>query len=354
MRRARSFLTLAALAAVGVGLVGQAAAAETDAWAASRLGKTRLGETWMGASLAREDLRGQVVLLEFWGYRCPPCIASIPHMTKLDRQYGRHGLVVIGAHAQGDKGEAKTEAIAIARKRGASYTIMSRAHVPEANFRGIPHVFVFDHTGKVVYEGHPMDKQMDRTIVAALKRRPHPILGEMKYRELRAAASEVKAGRLGQAWKLCAARKDAEGPAGEEARFLLGRLDRHAQRVLTRTEGCRKDSPGECMEMLTELRKQYAGSPHGDAAAKRLEALGAEKEFQVDLKAERMLRPIERAVGKIPPRPDDRAAQSSWKRRYGSAARQIKGRVESMKKQYPDSQFTQKAEELLARLTGKG
>ena len=348
----RRQVQMAALAA-GLCLAGAACwGAEADAWEQSRLGRTRLGQTWMGEELTKDDLRGQVVLMEFWGYRCPPCIASIPHIAKLNTKYGRYGLVVIGSHAQGERGEAKAQAMAIARSRGANYTITSFCRVPEANFRGIPHVFVFDHTGRVVFEGHPFDKRMERAIVAALKRRPHPVLGDMKYTALRGAAAKVKSGKLGEAWKECSVKKDADGQAGKEASYLLARLEAHAKRLAEKAERCRTTSPARCVELLKKLQRLYAGTPYGRKAAEKLQALSAEKAFQAELKAEREYRAIARAAGRIPPCPSNQAARATWARRFGSAAKRIKARVGRLKKQYPDSQFAARAEMLLRELLG--
>ena len=36
-----------------------------------------------GPKITDKDLRGKVVLIEFWGLNCPPCRASLPHMQEL-------------------------------------------------------------------------------------------------------------------------------------------------------------------------------------------------------------------------------------------------------------------------------
>ena len=54
------------------------------------------------------DLEGKVVLLDFWGLWCPPCITALPALNKLDATFGDRGLVVIGVHtpAKADQLEA--------------------------------------------------------------------------------------------------------------------------------------------------------------------------------------------------------------------------------------------------------
>jgi thiol-disulfide isomerase/thioredoxin/Leucine-rich repeat (LRR) protein len=50
-----------------------------------------------GATL--EDFRGKVVLIDFWGTWCGPCIAQLPEIRRLHDAYGDRGLVVIGVHS---------------------------------------------------------------------------------------------------------------------------------------------------------------------------------------------------------------------------------------------------------------
>jgi thiol-disulfide isomerase/thioredoxin len=44
------------------------------------------------------DLRGKVVLLDFWGTWCGPCVAEIPKLIDLHEKYHDKGLVIIGIH----------------------------------------------------------------------------------------------------------------------------------------------------------------------------------------------------------------------------------------------------------------
>jgi len=342
-----------AFCACGAPAAEKSPTSQPDAWAASRLGRTRLGDVWMGPAITQDDLRGQVVLLEFWGYRCPPCIASIPHLAKLQAQGASRGLVVIGAHAQGATDAIKARALAIAKAKGANYTILSYARVPDAKFRAIPRVFVFDHRGEVVFEGLP-NKKMDEAVVAAVKRRPHPLLGEMKYTAMAAAAQKVRAGRLGAAWTECKAKAGAEGAAGKEATFLLANLDRHAGRLAEQAETAQTESPAQCLALLTRLKREFAGAPPAAEADKKLKGLAKDKAFQTERKAERPYGIIARAAAQVPPCPTDAEAKAAWIRRYGAGARQIKARVEALKKQFPETRAAEKADKLLIDILGEG
>ncbi|QIK96308.1 redoxin domain-containing protein [Sphingomonas sp. HDW15A] len=50
------------------------------------------------APLTREQLRGKVVLVDFWTYSCINCIRTIPHVRAWAERYSRDGLVVLGVH----------------------------------------------------------------------------------------------------------------------------------------------------------------------------------------------------------------------------------------------------------------
>jgi thiol-disulfide isomerase/thioredoxin len=53
-------------------------------------------------------LKGKVVLLDFWASWCAPCIASMPAIAKLQRDYARKGLVVLGITLDDDSAKLKS------------------------------------------------------------------------------------------------------------------------------------------------------------------------------------------------------------------------------------------------------
>jgi len=54
-------------------------------------------EAWVnGEPLTDSDLKGKVVLLDFWSIWCGPCIATFPHLREWHEKYAEKGLVIIG------------------------------------------------------------------------------------------------------------------------------------------------------------------------------------------------------------------------------------------------------------------
>lgn len=58
------------------------------------------GQVWLNSPpLKLRELRGRVVLVDFWDFTCINCIRTLPYVKEWDRRYKSSGLVVIGVHA---------------------------------------------------------------------------------------------------------------------------------------------------------------------------------------------------------------------------------------------------------------
>jgi thiol-disulfide isomerase/thioredoxin len=95
-------ITTVAVGSVGFGW--QAQRQESSAFSKDpQLGKPAPdwnNESWLNSKgpLRLHDLKGRVVLLNFWVYTCYNCTNTVPSLVDFDRKYRDHGLTIVGIH----------------------------------------------------------------------------------------------------------------------------------------------------------------------------------------------------------------------------------------------------------------
>jgi peroxiredoxin len=110
------------------------------------------GKTWTFA-----DLRGKVVLVNFWATWCPPCRKEMPDLETLYGRFRSEGLVVLGIS---DEEAAKVEPFI--RERKVSFPVLldpGRKVNDLFVVQGIPKTFVYDRQGKLVAQSIDMRTQ---------------------------------------------------------------------------------------------------------------------------------------------------------------------------------------------------
>ena len=65
---------------------------------------------WINSpALTMEELRGQVVLIDFWTYTCVNCIRTLPYLKEWHSKYADKGLTIVGVHTPEFEFEKVTE-----------------------------------------------------------------------------------------------------------------------------------------------------------------------------------------------------------------------------------------------------
>jgi thiol-disulfide isomerase/thioredoxin len=121
-------------------------------------------EKWVKGEPITGFEKGRTYVVEFWATWCGPCIASMPHLTELQKQYKDKGLTIIGVTSQDPNNTLEAvEEMVKDKGDGMGYTVAwdkdrdtSGAFMKASGQRGIPCSFVVDGQGKIAYIGHPM------------------------------------------------------------------------------------------------------------------------------------------------------------------------------------------------------
>ena len=102
-----------------------------------------------GKTVSFSDLKGKVVLVNFWATWCPPCRAEIPDLVALQDKY-RDKLVVLGISEDEDATPQAVKAFGVEQKM--NYPIIMKTPELAKIFKGVsalPTTFVIDPEGKI-------------------------------------------------------------------------------------------------------------------------------------------------------------------------------------------------------------
>ena len=131
--------------------------------------------TWFNSKpLSMADLRGKVVLVDFWTYGCVNCVNTLPHVTDLYAKYKDKGLVVVGVHTPEFPFERSASNVQAALKRhGITYPVAQDNDSKTWNaYRNQywPAQYIIDQSGKIVFQhaGEGSYDQIDRTVAKLL------------------------------------------------------------------------------------------------------------------------------------------------------------------------------------------
>ena len=126
-----------------------------------------------------DNLKGKVVLVEFWGTHCPPCLMSIPHYIDLTKKYkGKVEMLAVEVQMT-----PKAQLAQFVKEKGINYNIFTQAEnqnfvrylATRAGWRGaIPYLLIFDTKGNVVTikRGMVSEEYVENVVKFALNPKP--------------------------------------------------------------------------------------------------------------------------------------------------------------------------------------
>jgi cytochrome c biogenesis protein CcmG/thiol:disulfide interchange protein DsbE len=124
---------------------------------------------WINSEVKPADMKGKIIVVDYWATWCGQCIASIPHNNKVAKHYADKGVLVIGACGGG--GEEKLEATA--KQHGIEYPAakVSEKSTEAWHVQWWPTYAVVDRNGNIRAIGIKPD-YVEQVVDALLKEQP--------------------------------------------------------------------------------------------------------------------------------------------------------------------------------------
>jgi thiol-disulfide isomerase/thioredoxin len=120
-----------------------------------------------GDSLSLSDLRGNVVLIDFFYQSCYPCMQALPAMEQLHEKYKGQPVRIIGIDPFDKPEDGIAEFLA---RRGVTYTVLLNGKNVSKAYRvsGYPTIYLIDKDGKVAGTqygfGEGVEEKLDKKI----------------------------------------------------------------------------------------------------------------------------------------------------------------------------------------------
>jgi len=125
-----------------------------------------------GKPIKLSDLRGKVVLVDFWAVWCDPCIKAFPHLREWRKKYGGEGLEIVGlteptpkTHLEQFAADHNLEHLLMTMS-GPAYSRTNQAY----GVQGIPQVVLVDRQGVVRMVRVGLTKKKTQAIEAGIKK----------------------------------------------------------------------------------------------------------------------------------------------------------------------------------------
>ncbi len=161
-------------------------------------------DAWVKGEPVKELQAGTAYVVEFWATWCGPCIAGIPHLSSMQKEFPAVQFISVAASERGEKDKQLDKLNAFVTGKGGAMGyrvaydgdgVMYESWMQAAEQGGIPCAFIVGKDGVIQWIGHPMEMDKPLAAVAAgtwdLSKAKEAALAQAKLEEASKSISKL-------------------------------------------------------------------------------------------------------------------------------------------------------------------
>ncbi|MFH1419896.1 MAG: redoxin domain-containing protein [Planctomycetota bacterium] len=151
--------------------------------------------------ISQKDLKGQIIVLDFWATWCGPCERSIPHLVEMQKKYKSKGVILLALSP-----ESASKVEKYVKKQRIPYVVGGGAERTRSIYgvSAYPTTYLIAPDGKVVWKGGPVNvEDQIRKLIESNPAKSKGFLAEKSAAAAYKKASKLdKDGDYVEAWDL--------------------------------------------------------------------------------------------------------------------------------------------------------
>ncbi len=232
-------------------------------------------QRWTGEPMSLRGLRGKIVVLDFWGTWCAPCLKAMPHTNDVYEAYRSRGVEIIGV-CDGLNGAGTFDEV-FESHRIAFPTALDRGRATFTAYRGewFPFLVLIDRKGVIRARGlNP--RTLEKAIDALLDEQPSPdadptdalLEGDLLERRRLAGLTDAQAPPLDNLRWIVPPGESDDGPAAATLVCFWGMWSELGKASIDRAEALRRSYADRGLRIISVCHPKQAEEAERFVAAK--------------------------------------------------------------------------------------
>ncbi|WP_413587407.1 TlpA disulfide reductase family protein [Bdellovibrio sp. HCB274] len=126
------------------------------------------GESLNQHKVQLKDLKGKIVIVDFWATWCEPCKEALPHYTNLYKKYKSKGLVILAVNEDDDT-KTRDSYLKTTPYPFPVFADPGKKYLESFNVVAIPTAFIFDRNQKPITFVRGFDEKKAQVIEKTIK-----------------------------------------------------------------------------------------------------------------------------------------------------------------------------------------